>query len=167
VCGIVGYAGSKPAAPILVRALRDLEYRGYDSAGIAVLSPDGGSETPVHITKREGKIANLEAALAEAAPTGGTTGIGHTRWATHGKPSDLNAHPHTSCGGEVVVIHNGIVENYAELRAELKAAGHAFASETDTETIAHLMEVELAAPTFSNRCGGPPPGWKGRRRSSR
>ena len=144
MCGIVGYAGAKPAAPILVRALRDLEYRGYDSAGIAVLSPDDGAERPVHITKREGKIANLEAALAEAAPTGGTTGIGHTRWATHGKPSDLNAHPHTSCGGEVVVIHNGIVENYAELRTELKTAGHAFASETDTETIAHLMEVEMA-----------------------
>ncbi len=145
MCGIVGYTGAKPAAPILVRALRDLEYRGYDSAGIAVLSPDGGPERSVNITKREGKIANLEAALAEAAPGGGTTGIGHTRWATHGKPSDLNAHPHTSCGGEVVVIHNGIVENYAELRTELKASGHAFASETDTETIAHLMEVEMAA----------------------
>jgi glucosamine--fructose-6-phosphate aminotransferase (isomerizing) len=144
VCGIVGYAGPKPAVPILLRALRDLEYRGYDSAGIAVLSPDGGGEQPLVIIKREGKIANLESALAEGAPSTATTGIGHTRWATHGKPSDLNAHPHTSCRGEIVVIHNGIVENYAELRAELQASGHVLASETDTETIAHLMEAEMA-----------------------
>jgi len=142
MCGIVGYAGDKPAVPVLLRALKDLEYRGYDSAGIAVLDPnEGGSLT---VTKREGKIANLEAAI-QSGGSAGTTGIGHTRWATHGKPSDQNAHPHTSCNGEVVVIHNGIVENYATLRAELLGRGHAFRSETDTETIAHLMEERLAA----------------------
>ncbi|MGE5595603.1 MAG: glutamine--fructose-6-phosphate transaminase (isomerizing) [Hyphomicrobiales bacterium] len=139
MCGIVGYVGNQPAAPILVRALRDLEYRGYDSAGIALLSLTGDDES-LKIIKREGKIANLEAALRENGASSATTGIGHTRWATHGKPSDLNAHPHTSCHGEVVVIHNGIVENYAELRSELRAAGHTFTSETDTETIAHLLE---------------------------
>ncbi|MCE7929161.1 MAG: glutamine--fructose-6-phosphate transaminase (isomerizing) [Dehalococcoidia bacterium] len=138
MCGIVGYAGSRPATPILVRALRDLEYRGYDSAGIAILGSADGEG--VEITKRVGKIANLESALDASPGSEATTGIGHTRWATHGRPSDLNAHPHTSCGGEVVVIHNGIVENYAALRSALIARGHAFASETDTETIAHLLE---------------------------
>ncbi len=142
MCGIVGYAGERPAAPLLLQGLHDLEYRGYDSAGIAVLSPDGES---LAVRKREGKIANLEAALAGAAPLAGTTGIGHTRWATHGRPSDTNAHPHTSCDGDVVVIHNGIVENYAALRTELREAGHTFLSETDTETIAHLIESEMAA----------------------
>jgi len=142
MCGIVAYAGPKQAAPILLRALKDLEYRGYDSAGIAVLSPDDGE---LAITKRQGRIANLEAAINDGAPVEGQTGIGHTRWATHGKPSDLNAHPHKSCAGEVVVIHNGIVENYAELRAELRQGGHEFASETDTETIAHLMEDAVNA----------------------
>jgi glucosamine--fructose-6-phosphate aminotransferase (isomerizing) len=139
VCGIVGYSGEKPAAPILLRALHDLEYRGYDSAGICVLSPDG-EDQPLIVTKRQGKIANLEAALASSDPLDGTTGIGHTRWATHGKPSDQNAHPHLSCDGGIVVIHNGIVENYAELRSLLLKGGHTFQSETDTETIAHLME---------------------------
>ncbi len=141
MCGIVGYAGERPAIPVLLRALKDLEYRGYDSAGIAVLDL---TNTGLHITKRQGKISNLESALTESvgAPT---TGIGHTRWATHGKPSDQNAHPHLSCNGEVVVIHNGIVENYAGLRAELIALGHEFRSETDTETIAHLMEDRVKA----------------------
>ncbi len=143
LCGIVGYAGSKPATPILIRALRDLEYRGYDSAGIAVLSSADGQG--LVIAKRQGKLANLESALDDSSGLPGTVGIGHTRWATHGKPSDLNAHPHLSCGGEVVVIHNGIVENYAELRAGLTARGHSFASETDTETIAHLMEEQVKA----------------------
>lgn len=142
MCGIVGYAGDRPAVPVLLRALRDLEYRGYDSAGIAVLDSATGGELAV--VKRQGKIANLEAALG-ADLASATTGIGHTRWATHGKPSDLNAHPHLSCGGEVVVIHNGIVENYAELRSELLAAGHSFKSETDTETVAHLLEDRLRA----------------------
>ncbi len=145
MCGIVAYAGTKQAASILVQALRDLEYRGYDSAGIAVLTGPGSEAREVVITKREGKIANLEAALAASGSLEGTTGIGHTRWATHGKPSDLNAHPHKSCGSEVVVIHNGIVENYVDLRAELIDRGHAFVSETDTETIAHLMEERLNA----------------------
>ncbi len=137
MCGIVGYVGTEPAAPVLLSALHDLEYRGYDSAGIAVLEPDGGAVT---IVKREGKLANLESALNALDASTATTGIGHTRWATHGRPSDINAHPHRSCAGEVVVIHNGIVENYAELRARLRGEGHEFVSETDTETIAHLME---------------------------
>jgi glucosamine--fructose-6-phosphate aminotransferase (isomerizing) len=141
MCGIVGYAGERPAIPVLLRALKDLEYRGYDSAGIAVLDPTSAG---LRITKRQGKISNLESALNGSIGQA-TTGIGHTRWATHGKPSDQNAHPHLSCNGEVVVIHNGIVENYAELRADLIAAGHRFASETDTETIAHLMEDRLKA----------------------
>jgi glucosamine--fructose-6-phosphate aminotransferase (isomerizing) len=139
MCGIVGYAGERPAIPVLLRALKDLEYRGYDSAGIAVLDT---TNTGVQITKRQGKITNLESAL-DGNGSGATTGIGHTRWATHGKPSDQNAHPHLSCNGEVVVIHNGIVENYAELRAELISLGHQFRSETDTETIAHLMEDRM------------------------
>jgi len=139
MCGIVGYAGARPAIPVLLGALKDLEYRGYDSAGIAVLDPTGAG---LRITKRQGKIVNLETALDGTAGQA-TTGIGHTRWATHGKPSDQNAHPHVSCNGEAVVIHNGIVENYAELRAELVAAGHTFRSETDTETIAHLLEDRL------------------------
>ncbi|MCX7616904.1 glutamine--fructose-6-phosphate transaminase (isomerizing) [Tepidiforma sp.] len=138
MCGIIGYAGHRPAVPILLRALKDLEYRGYDSAGIAVL--DGNS---LAITKKQGKIANLEQALGPAPA--GTVGIGHTRWATHGRPSDQNAHPHASCDGRVVVIHNGIVENYASLREELAARGHTFRSETDTETVAHLIEEEVRA----------------------
>jgi glucosamine--fructose-6-phosphate aminotransferase (isomerizing) len=142
MCGIVGYAGERPAAPFLLQGLHDLEYRGYDSAGVAVLSEDKGS---IVIRKREGKIANLEAAVAEGTPLTGTTGIGHTRWATHGRPSDGNAHPHVSCDGDVCVIHNGIVENYASLKSELRAGGHTFASETDTETIAHLVEREIDA----------------------
>jgi len=141
MCGIVGYAGERPAVPVLLGALKDLEYRGYDSAGIAVLDPTSAG---LRITKRQGKIANLETALNGSFGQA-TTGIGHTRWATHGKPSDQNAHPHISCNGEAVVIHNGIVENYAELRAELIAAGHTFRSETDTETIAHLLEERLKA----------------------
>ena len=144
MCGIVGYAGPRPAAPILVRGLRDLEYRGYDSAGIAILTRESGGHR-LAVTKREGKIANLEEALLSESGPAGTTGIGHTRWATHGRPSDVNAHPHLSCDGEVVVIHNGIVENYAELRARLRESGHGFASETDTETIAHLMEIAIGA----------------------
>ena len=142
MCGIVGYTGPNPAAPILLGALHDLEYRGYDSAGIAILSASGDRMV---VAKREGKIANLEARLAEGSPLTGTAGIGHTRWATHGMPSDANAHPHLSCHGEVVVIHNGIVENYSELRSRLRAGGHTFASETDTETIVHLMEDAMGS----------------------
>lgn len=145
MCGIVGYVGQKAAAPILLRALHDLEYRGYDSAGIAVLALRGTSTGAFTVAKRQGKIANLEASLADGEALTGTTGIGHTRWATHGEPSDRNAHPHSSCDGDIVVIHNGIVENYAELRSELRAAGHTFTSDTDTETIAHLIEGSMRA----------------------
>lgn len=138
MCGIVGYVGPRDATPILLDGLQRLEYRGYDSAGIAVLSPDG----ELRVTKRAGKLANLRAAVAVAEPAG-TIGIGHTRWATHGRPNDDNAHPHSDCEGEVSVIHNGIIENYAELRDELQAKGHVFRSETDTEVLAHLIEDHL------------------------
>lgn len=144
MCGIIGYSGRASAVPVLLRALKDLEYRGYDSAGIAVLEA-GGTSPEFRIEKREGRISGLEAAVAAGPAFTGKTGIGHTRWATHGRPSDVNAHPHVSCDGRIVVIHNGIVENYAELRAALRARGHQFRSDTDTETIAHLLEDELAA----------------------
>src|SRR5437899_59117 len=123
MCGIVGYVGDKPASEILLDGLRALEYRGYDSAGIAVLSPRGRIE----VRKAEGKLGRLMAVVGADWPAG-TIGIGHTRWATHGRPSDVNAHPHTDESGDVVVIHNGIVENYLELRNDLKARGHTFVS---------------------------------------
>jgi glucosamine--fructose-6-phosphate aminotransferase (isomerizing) len=138
MCGIVGYAGTREASPLLVEGLQRLEYRGYDSAGVAVM----GGEGELRIRKRQGKIAELTASLEGVHPPG-SVGIAHTRWATHGKPSDENAHPHLDCDGEVAVVHNGIVENYQELGQELLAQGHAFSSETDTEIIAHLIEVEL------------------------
>jgi glutamine---fructose-6-phosphate transaminase (isomerizing) len=137
MCGIVGYVGPDEALPIVVEGLRRLEYRGYDSAGVAVL--DGG----LTVRKRAGKLSELEAALADD-PLGGTTAMGHTRWATHGAPTDANAHPHVDCTGTVAVIHNGIVENFLELRERLEKTGHAFASQTDTECIAHLVEEKLA-----------------------
>jgi glucosamine--fructose-6-phosphate aminotransferase (isomerizing) len=134
VCGIFACAGSQQAVNNVLQGLKDLEYRGYDSAGIAALS-----ETGIAVVRREGKIANLERALAETH-LAGLTAMGHTRWATHGRPSDANSHPHCSCDGAIAVVHNGIVENYAQLRTELVGRGHAFASETDTEVIAHLLE---------------------------
>jgi glucosamine--fructose-6-phosphate aminotransferase (isomerizing) len=134
MCGIVGYVGEREAGPILLDGLEQLEYRGYDSAGVAVL--DGAD---VRVAKRAGKLQVLADCYYEA-PIRGTCGMGHTRWATHGAVTDENAHPHRDCAGDLAVIHNGIVENYAELRARLAAAGHAFASQTDTEVIAHLME---------------------------
>ncbi len=135
MCGIVGYVGENQCAPILVRGLRKLEYRGYDSSGIAVL---GGGE--LRVLRAKGKLTNLEALLATGSPSG-TTGIGHTRWATHGRPTDANAHPHRYA--DVAVVHNGIVENYLALKAELRALGHVFSSDTDTEVIAHLVAVEV------------------------
>jgi glutamine---fructose-6-phosphate transaminase (isomerizing) len=134
MCGIVGYIGSKDAAGVLVEGLRRLEYRGYDSAGVAVL--DGGD---VQLRRSKGKLSFLEE-LLEKQPVRGSLGIGHTRWATHGRPSEENAHPHTCCKGNIVVVHNGIIENYIELKQRLSAAGHIFKSQTDTEVIAHLVE---------------------------
>ncbi|TKJ34541.1 glutamine--fructose-6-phosphate transaminase (isomerizing) [Blastococcus sp. CCUG 61487] len=134
MCGIVGYVGPQDARDVVLEGLRRLEYRGYDSAGIAVLA-DGALST----AKKAGKLANLEKVLADRPLPAATTGIGHTRWATHGGPSDANAHPHVSADGSVAVIHNGIIENFAPLRAECEATGIEFASETDTEVAAHLL----------------------------
>ena len=134
MCGIVGYTGSRPAAPLLLEGLKRLEYRGYDSAGIALVA-DGRIE--VH--KAAGRIAVLERELGQKLPPG-HTGIAHTRWATHGAPSTANAHPHTDCGGTLALIHNGIIENAGLLRTALVRRGHVFRSETDTEVLAHLIE---------------------------
>lgn len=138
MCGIVGYVGDKQVSPVLLDGLKRLEYRGYDSAGIAVRTAEGNIE----IRKSEGKLSKLTNQLNGSAPRG-TLGMGHTRWATHGAPNDVNAHPHTDESGNVVVIHNGIIENYAELRDELKTRGHVFQSQTDTEIFAHLVEEEF------------------------
>ncbi|MBO4365126.1 MAG: glutamine--fructose-6-phosphate transaminase (isomerizing) [Eggerthellaceae bacterium] len=138
MCGIVGYTGSKQAAPILLDGLSKLEYRGYDSAGIAILQ-----DSALQVVRRRGKVAEL-AHTAHHFDLYGTCGIGHTRWATHGRPSEANAHPHTSCAGDIAVVHNGIIENFADLREELEARGHVFRSQTDTETIAHLVEEAYA-----------------------
>ncbi|MDX6228980.1 MAG: hypothetical protein QOI76_2370 [Frankiales bacterium] len=136
MCGIVGYVGHQQALDVILEGLRRLEYRGYDSAGIAILDGVGGLDT----ARKAGKLSNLEKLLSEHPLRAGTTGVGHTRWATHGGPNDSNAHPHLSCDGAVAVIHNGIIENFAALRARLEAAGHELASETDTEVVAHLLE---------------------------
>jgi glucosamine--fructose-6-phosphate aminotransferase (isomerizing) len=142
MCGIVGYVGPKKVVPVIIEGLRRLEYRGYDSAGIAVGSP---SSTTLEVRRAPGKLHNLEEVLREH-PIEGTYGIGHTRWATHGRPTEENAHPHRDCTGRIVVVHNGIVENYLELKRELTAQGHKFVTETDTEIIAHLIEqVKLEA----------------------
>jgi glucosamine--fructose-6-phosphate aminotransferase (isomerizing) len=135
MCGIVGYTGPREAGPILIEGLARLEYRGYDSAGIALVD-DGGD---LFVEKKAGKLANLRAAIADRTPHA-AIGLAHTRWATHGRPNDLNAHPHQDCTGEVTVIHNGIIENFRELRDGLEARGHRLASETDTEALAHLVE---------------------------
>ncbi len=135
MCGIVGYIGPKRVVPLIIEGLKKLEYRGYDSAGIAVLSQNGKLE----IRRASGKLRNLEETL-RLSPIDGIYGIGHTRWATHGRPTEENAHPHRDCKGEVVVVHNGIIENYLELKKQLIAEGHKFVTETDTEVIAHLIE---------------------------
>ncbi len=134
MCGIVGYIGSKNASPILMEGLERLSYRGYDSAGVAVIGPDG----KIGVRKAKGRLENL-AGLLKESPVSGTVGIGHTRWATHGEPSDLNAHPHTDVKGGIAVVHNGIIENHAALRRHLEQTGAKFVSQTDTEVIAHLL----------------------------
>ena len=142
MCGIVGYVGPKKVVPVIIEGLRRLEYRGYDSAGIAVGSP---SSPTIEVRRAKGKLVNLEEVLREH-PLHGTYGIGHTRWATHGRPTEENAHPHRDCTGRIVVVHNGIVENYLDLKRELIEKGHKFVTETDTEIIAHLIEqVQLDA----------------------
>ncbi len=138
MCGIIGYTGKKQAAPILIDGLATLTYRGYDSSGIAVMDPGGLPQ----VYKKAGKLENLTAALNGTMPTG-STGIGHTRWATHGGPTDANAHPHMDCRSEVVVVHNGIVENYIALKRELLEEGHTFTSQTDSECVSHLIERYL------------------------
>ena len=143
MCGIVGYVGPDQALPIVLEGLRRLEYRGYDSAGVAIL--DGG----LAVVKRSGKLGELEALLASDGRPAGSTGMGHTRWATHGAPTDENAHPHLDCTGRVAVIHNGIIENFQSLRGRLEKAGHTLASETDTECVAHLIEEKLAGGAAS------------------
>jgi glucosamine--fructose-6-phosphate aminotransferase (isomerizing) len=139
MCGIVGYIGDQGATGIIVDGLKRLEYRGYDSAGVAVIS-DG----VLQVRRSAGKMRNLEAMLRDR-PIDGPVGIGHTRWATHGRPSEENAHPHTDCTGSIVVVHNGILENYLPIKKRLQAEGHTFKSETDTEVVAHLVEAQFAA----------------------
>jgi glucosamine--fructose-6-phosphate aminotransferase (isomerizing) len=139
MCGIVGYTGPREAGPILLEGLRRLEYRGYDSAGIALVADDGG----LFVEKRAGKLSNLRTAIADRTPHA-AVGLAHTRWATHGRPNDLNAHPHSDCSGEITVIHNGIIENFRALRDRLEAGGHRLVSDTDTEAIAHLVEEAYA-----------------------
>ena len=135
MCGIVGYTGRENALPILIKGLYSLEYRGYDSAGVAAFTGQG-----LRVVKARGRIANLEERLRAEGELRCTCGIGHTRWATHGEPSDRNSHPHLGGKGKVAVVHNGIIENYKELRDRLEAHGYVFQSETDTETVAHLVD---------------------------
>ncbi len=144
MCGIIGYIGSKPVVPVLLDGLRKMEYRGYDSAGVALVSPEG-----IALRRSAGKLANLETIIRNE-PVDGVYGVGHTRWATHGRPTEENAHPHRDCTGRVVVVHNGIIENYLELKRELQQQGHAFTTETDTEIVAHLVEREMADDGLEN-----------------
>src|SRR5713226_4632797 len=137
MCGIIGYIGDKQVVPILIDGLRRLEYRGYDSAGVAVVR-NGRIER----RRSAGKLVNLEEAI-ETEPLEGIYGVGHTRWATHGRPTEENAHPHQDCSGKIVVVHNGIIENYLDLKRELQKLGHTFQTETDSEIIAQLLEHEM------------------------
>jgi glucosamine--fructose-6-phosphate aminotransferase (isomerizing) len=145
MCGIVGYVGPDEALPIVLEGLRRLEYRGYDSAGVAVLA-DG----ELVVRRRAGKLSELDAVLATDPAPSGTMAMGHTRWATHGAPTEANAHPHTDCTGRLAVIHNGIIENHQDLRGALEKAGHDFSSDTDTEVVAHLLEDELGDRTLTD-----------------
>ena len=144
MCGIIGYIGSKPVVPVLLDGLRRMEYRGYDSAGVALVSPSG-----ITLRRSAGQLANLELSI-QAEPLDGVYGIGHTRWATHGRPTEENAHPHRDCRGRIVVVHNGIIENYLELKHELQQQGHTFTTETDTEIVAHLVEREMRDDGLEN-----------------
>jgi glutamine---fructose-6-phosphate transaminase (isomerizing) len=146
MCGIVGYIGPKKVVPVIIEGLRKLEYRGYDSAGIAVVDSAGRLE----IRRASGKLRKLEEAIQNSPlddTRQGTYGIGHTRWATHGRPTEENAHPHRDCSGQIVVVHNGIIENYLELKEQLQREGHKFVTETDTEIVAHLVEKNMQGPT--------------------
>jgi glucosamine--fructose-6-phosphate aminotransferase (isomerizing) len=144
MCGIIGYIGPKPVVPVLIEGLRRLEYRGYDSAGVAVVA-DGA----VTLRRSAGKLSKLEQVIG-SAPLSGEYGIGHTRWATHGRPTEENAHPHRDCSGKIVVVHNGIIENYLDLKQELQRQGHVFVTETDTEIVAHLVEREMRDDGLEN-----------------
>ncbi len=135
MCGIVGYIGNREVYPILIKGLRRLEYRGYDSAGVALINKKGD----LNVYKRKGKVSELES-FATGSDITGTIGIGHTRWATHGEPNDVNSHPHYSQSKDIVLIHNGIIENYAAIKEGLKKRGHTFLSQTDTEVLVHLIE---------------------------
>ena len=137
MCGIVGYIGFRPVVPVLLDGLRRMEYRGYDSAGVALVGPEG-----IALRRSAGKLVNLEETI-RLQPVDGVYGIGHTRWATHGRPTEENAHPHSDCTGRIVVVHNGIIENYLELKRDLQSQGHDFKTETDTEIVAHLVEREM------------------------
>ncbi len=148
MCGIVGYVGNKRVVPVIIDGLRRLEYRGYDSAGIAV----AGNGEGLQVRRAEGKLRNLEEAI-RLKPLDGTYGIGHTRWATHGRPTEENAHPHRDCTGKIVVVHNGIIENYLQLKKQLLEEGHKFSTETDTEIIAHMIERYMKKPASGNGHG--------------
>src|SRR5512140_568637 len=137
MCGIIGYIGSKDVVPVLIEGLRRLEYRGYDSAGVAVVK-----NGEIQLRRSAGKLSRLEEVIRQD-PLTGDYGVGHTRWATHGRPTEENAHPHRDCTGRIVVVHNGIIENYLDLKHELQEHGHQFVTETDTEVVAHLVEREL------------------------
>jgi glucosamine--fructose-6-phosphate aminotransferase (isomerizing) len=144
MCGIIGYIGPKEVVPVLIDGLRRLEYRGYDSAGVAVVKNGA-----VNLRRSAGKLANLEQVIG-ADPIAGDYGVGHTRWATHGRPTEENAHPHRDCTGKIVVVHNGIIENYLDLKLELQRQGHTFVTETDTEIVAHLVEREMKDDGLDN-----------------
>jgi glucosamine--fructose-6-phosphate aminotransferase (isomerizing) len=144
MCGIIGYLGSQPVVPVLLDGLRRMEYRGYDSAGVALVGPDG-----ISLRRSAGKLANLESTI-KTDPVDGVYGVGHTRWATHGRPTEENAHPHRDCTGRIVVVHNGIIENYLDLKHQLQAEGHEFKTETDTEIVAHLVEREMKNDGLEN-----------------